>query len=383
MYGNGYGKTLHRRIAQPPQPIAKTPEKIAAGSLIEDIPMLDSLPKVRRRQALQLIAGATGAAILHACRPASNSSTDSSASSMSLSMGTLAWVGQVPIYIAQEKGFYTEEGLEFDLKIFGSTGDYNSAFLSNQLDSISPVSSEAVLLKSRGKDFKIVLVQDNSVGGDGILARNSIASIADFKGKKVAVDTSGVSYFFLLQVLKEAGLTKDDITAINTEASAAAAAFQSNNVDIAVTYAPYLKQAADAVKDGRIIYDSARMPTAISDLYLFDTAYIEANPKAVQAFVNGTMKGLKFLQDNPDEGIAIGAAGLDMEVADLSADLKGVKLPDKAANLQMLAQPDSDLYLAKALEELADFLLAEGQIESKPENLAALLDPRFIQASPL
>jgi NitT/TauT family transport system substrate-binding protein len=342
--------------------------------------MLDSFPKVRRRQALQLMAGATGAAILHACKPAA---TNSSTPSMSLSMGTLAWMGGVPIYIAQEKGFYAEEDLEFELKIFGSTGDYNAAFLSNQLDSISPVSSEAVLIKSRGKDFKIVLVQDTSVGGDGILARDSITSIADFKGQKVAVDTSGVSYFFLLQVLKEAGLSKDDIIAVNTEASAAAAAFQSNNVDIAVTYAPYLKQADDAVKDGRIIYDSAKMPTAISDLYLFDTAYIAANPKAVQAFVNGTMKGLQFFESNPEEGIAISAAALEMEPADLEADLKGVKLPDKETNLKMLAQSDSDLYLAKTLEEIADFLIAEGQIETKPENLAAVLDPQFIQASPL
>jgi NitT/TauT family transport system substrate-binding protein len=348
--------------------------------------MPDSFPKVRRRQALQLMAGATGAAVLHACKAtttATSADSSSAPTSMSLSMGTLAWMGQVPIYIAQEKGFYTEEGLKFDLQIFGSTGDYNSAFLSNQLDSISPVSSEAVLIKSNGKDFKIVLVQDNSVGGDGILARNSIASVADFKGQKVAVDTSGVSYFFLLQVLKEAGLSKDDIIAINTEASAAAAAFQSNNVDIAVTYAPYLKQAADAVKDGRIIYDSSKMPTAISDLYLFDTAYIEANPKAVQAFVNGTMKGLKYFQENQEEGITISAAALEMEPADLSADLKGVELPDKAANLAMLAQPDSDRYLAKTLEEIADFLLAEGQIEAKPENLADVIDPQFIQASPV
>jgi NitT/TauT family transport system substrate-binding protein len=344
--------------------------------------MPDSLP-IRRRQVLQMLAGASGAAVLHACKPSGNGSSSSSAPSMSMSMGTLSWLGQVPIYIAQEKGFYAEEDLAFELKIFGSTGDYNSAFLSNQLDSISPVSSEAVLLKSRGKDFKIVLVQDNSIGGDGILARNSIASIADFKGKKVAVDTSGVSYFFLLQVLKEAGLSKDDIIAINTEPSAAAAAFQSNNVDIAVTYAPYLKQAADAVKDGRIIYDSSKMPTAISDLYLFDTAYIKANPKAVQAFVNGTLKGLQFFKDNPEEGIALSAVKLETEPADLAADLKGLSLPDKATNLKMLAQPDSDLYLAKTLEELADFLLAEGQIESKPDNLADLLDPQFIQASPV
>ena len=351
--------------------------------------MTHSLSMIRRRHLLQILAGASGAAVLHACTPSSTNSSGESASegtsesgnAMSMTMGSISWVGQVPIYIAQDQGFYEEEGLDFSLRIFGAGGEYMSAFLSNQLDGVSPVSSEAIIMKAQGKDFKIVLVQDSSLGGDGILAKDSIASIADFKGKKVAVDTSGVSYFFLLQVLKEAGLSKDDITAVNTEPSAAAAAFQSNNVDIAVTYAPYLSEADEAVPDGRVIYDSSQMPTAIADLYLFDTAYIESNPEAVQAFVNATMKGLQYLQDNPEKGIAIGAAALEMEPEDLASDLKGFQLPDKETNLQMLAQPESDLYLATTLQELADFLLAEEQIETKLDGMDSLLDPQFIEAT--
>ena len=340
------------------------------------------LSKIRRRHLLQLLAGASGAALLNACNPSGQDSSQSG-TNMSMTMGSISWVGQVPIYIAQEKGFYEEEGLDFNLRIFGAGGEYMSAFLSDQLDGVSPVSSEAVIMKSQGKDFKIVLVQDSSLGGDGILAKESIGSIEDFKGKKVAVDTTGVSYFFLLQVLKEAGLSKDDITAVNMDPAAAAAAFQSDNVDIAVSYAPFLSQAAEAVADGRIIYDSSQMPTAIADLYLFDTAYIEANPEAIQAFVNATMRGLQYFQDNPEEGLEIGATALEMAPEDLESDLKGFQLPDKETNLAMLAQPDSDLYLATTLQELADFLLAEEQIIDPLTDTASMLDPQFIEASNL
>ena len=158
--------------------------------------------KMRRRHALQLLAGASGAALLHACgggtstdSTADDSSADSTEPTMSLALGTVPWVGQVPLYIAIEKGFFVDEGLDFTLNLFGSNGEYLSSFLSGQLDAISPVSSEAVVLKAQGKDYKIVLVQDNSVGGDGSLAKDSSASIEDFKGKEIAVDTAGVSYF--------------------------------------------------------------------------------------------------------------------------------------------------------------------------------------------
>ena len=346
--------------------------------------MPQPLFKIRRRRVLQLLAGASGAALLHACQTSGSSETSGSAASdelpYSLTMGSVPWVGQVPIYIAMEKGFFEEEGLDFSLNLFGSNGEYLSAFLSGQLPAISPVSSEAVLLRSQGKDYKIVLVQDNSVGGDGILARDGIESIEDFKGQKIAVDTGGVSYFFLLQVLKEAGLTKDDITVVNTDSAAAAAAFQSNNIDVAVSYAPYLQQAANDTPDGKVVYDSSSMPTAIIDLYLFDTAFVEENPETVQAFVNGALKGLAFLESNPEEALAISAEELEVTPEELANDLIGVTLPDAETNLQMLAQPDSDLYLAEPMEELSTFLLSEGQIEDAVTGFDELFDPQFVQA---
>lgn len=354
--------------------------------------MLSSF-KLRRRHALQLLAGASGATLLHACG-ANTASTDTStddastddastddASTMKMTMGTVPWIGQVPLYIAQEKGFYTELGLDLTLRNFGSSGEYMSAFASGNVDGLSPASTEAVTLQARGEDFKIVLIQDNSVGSDGILARNTITDIADFKGKKVAVDTAGVSYFFLLQVLQEAGLSKDDIIPIDMDPAAAATAFISNNVDIAVSYFPYLEQAEKEAENSRIIYDSSKMPTAIIDLYLFHTDYIAANPEAVQAFVNGTLKGLQFLQDSPDEGAKISATAIEIPPEEVTESLTGVTLPDKATNLEMLANAKSDLYVGKSLDELGSFLLAEGQIETKPEDASSIIDPQFVQAA--
>ncbi|MEM6596981.1 MAG: ABC transporter substrate-binding protein [Cyanobacteria bacterium P01_C01_bin.69] len=336
---------------------------------------------IRRRRVLQLMAGTAGSVMLHACN--GNTSGDASSDDsddLAMSMGTAPWVGQLPLYIAQEKGFFTEEGLDFELSIFGASGDYISAFASNNVNSVAPVSAEAILMASQGKDFKIVLVQDNSVGGDGILARDTIETIEDFKGKEIAVDTTGVSYFFLLQVLKEAGLTKDDITIVNADPASAATAFESGNVDIAVSYAPYLPATARAVDNGRVIYDSSKMPTAIIDLYLVDTAFIEENPAAIQAFVNAIFKGTQFMDDEPEEALAIGAKELEVTTEELEGDLKGVKIPSVEDNLNMLARPDSDTYLAEPLKELVTFLLDEEQIESDPGDVASLLYPQFVEA---
>ena len=328
-----------------------------------------------RRTAIKFFTGLISGIVLHsATAPIAN------ASKMKMTLGGVTWIGLTPFYIAQEKGFFTEGNLDVNLQIFSANTDYMSAFLAGRIDGcVSSVTSEIVLLAANDKDYKIVLIQDNSAGGDGILARNSIGSIADFKGKKVAVEQGAVGHFFLLQVLKENGLSEEDITIINADAATAAAAYQAGNVDIASTYAPFLSQANSAQPDGRIIYDSSKMPTAITDFYIFDRQYIESNPEAVEAFVAGIIKALNFLETNRDEAIAIAAAKLEVTPEALSADLEGIQLPNAETNIEMLTDSGSDIYILNSLNAMGDFLVSQGQIQTVPD-MAQFIEPKFIQS---
>ena len=322
-----------------------------------------------------LMAGLAGSFLLQGI-----SAPIAQSSEMEMSLGGVTWIGLTPFYVAQEKGFFTENGLDVNLQIFGANTDYISAFLANRIDgAISSVTSETVLMADKGKDFKVVMVQDNSQGGDGILARNSVATLADFKGKKVAVEQGAVGHFFLLQVLKEAGLTDKDITIINADAATAAAAYQAGNVDIASSYAPFLSQANEAQSDGRIIYDSSKMPTAIADFYSFGTEYISENPEAVQAFVDGIAKSLGFIETNREEAIAIAAAKLEVTPEALDADLAGIGLPNVETNLEMLTDASSDIYILNPLNAMGEFLVEQGQIKAIPD-MASYIDPTFVRS---
>ena len=328
-----------------------------------------------RRTAIKFATGLLGGLLLHKISPAKAQD-----SPMQMTLGGVTWIGLTPFYVAQEKGFFSDNNLEVNFQIFGSNTDYVSAFLAGRVDgAISSVTSETVLLAEKGKDFKIVMIQDNSAGGDGILARNSVASIADFKGKRVAVEQGAVGHFFLLQVLEEAGLTEEDITIINADASTAAAAYQAGNVDIASTFAPFLSQANQAQPDGRIIYDSSKMPTAITDFYIFDSEYLEANPEAVEAFVASIAKALDFIETNRDEAIAIAAPKLEVTPEALAADLEGIELPSVTKNIEMLTDSSSDIYIVNSLKAMGDFLAAQGQIQTVPE-MATFIEPKFIQS---
>lgn len=340
-----------------------------------------------RRQALWVITGLTGSLTLHACTQqtqtssltrAGQSTEAASTEPISASWGGVPWIGFVPLYIALEKGFFQEGGLKLDYKDFSGTTDANAAFGVGRLDGQATVTPEAVSLAAKRVDYRIIMAADNSLGGDGILARNSIADIKNFKGKQIAVEVGGVSHFFLLQVLKEAGLSGNDVKLINVTPDAAAAAYQAGRTDIAVTYSPFLQKANQAQKDGRIIYDTSKMPTAIVDVYLFNTKFIEANPDATKAFVQGIFKGMNFLETNKDEALAIAGKRLQLKPEEVEEQLKGVRLIDLPTNLEMLGNPQSDIYLLKHLNKLAQFLAAQKQIP-QVADVSQVLEPKFLK----
>lgn len=336
--------------------------------------------QLNRRHALWLLAGAAGGLALHGCTQTTPQADGaSSGESVSAAMGITTWIGNTNLYIAQGKDFFKENGLNLDIKTFSTVAEAFPAFTAGQIQVISPVTAEAVSLASKGTDFRIVAVMDTSLGADGILARNSVKDVADFKGRKVGVQSGGVGHFFLLQVLAEAGLSGKDITIVDMAPDAGAAAYKAGNIDIVYSYSPFLEEANAGQTDGRTIYDTSKMPTAIADVFAFRTDFVEQNPEAVQGFVAAIFKGLDLLKTNPSEGLAIAAEQLGVEPDELDVQLKGISLPDLASNVEMLGNPDSDLYLLKSLNSLATFLKDQGQIETIPD-LATVLEPKFVQA---
>jgi len=339
------------------------------------------LRPLTRRQALWFATGAIASAGLHACaKPPEPTAAGTTAAAIApITMGITTWIGNTPLYIGLEKGFFKELGLDLKLQVFQTVAAGFPAFLSGKLEGLAPVSSETVALAAQGSDFKIVLVEDTSVGADVIMARNSIASIKDFKGKKIGTELGGIGHFFVLQILAEAGLTEKDVTLVNLPPDTAAAAYQKGDIDISYSYSPFSDQALKAQKDGRVIYSSKQMPTAIADLYIFNSAFIQANPKAIAAFTAGNFKALEFLKTNPKEGLEIMAKQLKITPEELAEQLKGIQMPDVATNVAMLSDPNSPVSLLKPLNNLATFLKGQGKISTVPD-MAKYLDPQFVKA---
>lgn len=303
----------------------------------------------------------------------------STGASQPIRIGFNTWVGFGPFYIAQEKGFFAERGLNVELQRIEGTGDRRSALIAGRLEGMGSTVDDLVIGAAQGVEGKMVLGLDESIGADGILTTKEISEVADFKGKSVAVQPGFVSHFFLLYILDANGLTSKDITIVPMEPDKASAAFVAKEVDIAVTWEPHLSEVEKNRPDGKRFLTTLDYPGIIVDILIFRSDVVENRPDDVRAFVDAWYEAVDFLKTNPDEGNAIIAEAMDLAPADVGGMLSGVKFLGKEDNTKY-HDTTEQVNVFSIAETAARLWQAEGFID-KPVEVEGLIDTDFLEGS--
>lgn len=135
-----------------------------------------------------------------------------------------------------------------------------------------------------------IIVQDGS----------PIRSLADLKGKRVAVSKGSGSNFLLISALKKAGLTLADITPVYLEAPDGVAAFSSGSVDAWAIWDPFLatQQREHHV---RVIADGTDGIAIYNRFYVANTSFAKAHPDVLQAVFDTLHDTGRWVKAHPQE----------------------------------------------------------------------------------
>lgn len=302
-----------------------------------------------------------------------------SADAGSLKLAHSTWVGYGPFYIARDKGFFKDEGVDVELVIMEDTPIKMGALMAGQIDLVASTVDEFPIYMKPGKMLHYVLAVDNSKGGDGVVANKDITSIADLKGKKVAFEQGSVSQFFLNALLKDAGMTEADIEPVNMAATDAGVAFAAKQVDAAVTWEPALSQGAKS-EHGHMLLTSADKPGLITDVVATTAETAVEKKDDIAAFVRAWYKAVDYSRSNPDDANAIMAKGVGGWLEDpkvFAETLSGIEYLDKAKNIEFFGTAAAPGQIEKTLGAALDIWKSFGriQVEVKP---ADMIDYSFI-----
>jgi sulfonate transport system substrate-binding protein len=135
-----------------------------------------------------------------------------------------------------------------------------------------------------------IIVQDDS----------PIHSIADLKGKRVAVSKGSGSNFLLLRALASAGLTIKDIQVSYLEAPDGLAAFSSRHVDAWAIWDPFLA-AQERNAKVRVVADGSHGLTEYNRFYTATTRFVEKHPDVMQAVFDELRETGQWVKTHPQE----------------------------------------------------------------------------------
>ncbi|MFT4104472.1 MAG: ABC transporter substrate-binding protein [Lacrimispora sp.] len=136
---------------------------------------------------------------------------------------------------AIEQGYLEEEGITVKLTEFQDGPTIIAAMESGSID-IGYIGQGAHKLCIEGQ--ATIFALSHISNGDALIGGEGILSVEDLAGKKVAYSSGSSSEDILLNSLKKAGMTMDDIKAVDMDASAIVTAMLSGGVDACATWSP-------------------------------------------------------------------------------------------------------------------------------------------------
>jgi NitT/TauT family transport system substrate-binding protein len=283
-----------------------------------------------------------------------------------------------PHYIAMQKGFFKEEGLNVDMNTAQGSDKGAAALIAGTAD-ISLIGPETAIYIYNQKGEKTLKIFHQLTLKDGsfLLSRNKVDNFkwSDLAGKSIVGWRPGSSPQMVLnaKLLQEKVAKADVIT--NIASPAMTGAFTSGKGDYIQVFEPI---ASTLEKEGKAYY-AASLGQAFGAFpetaYVATSEYMKNNPETVQKFVNAVAKGTHWLSTASDDEIAEALKPF------FDGTPKDVIIQSIARYKKQDTWPAVPELTAEQFETLQQVLIENGVLkpEQKVANMENVVDMSFVK----
>jgi len=281
-----------------------------------------------KKRLVLLLAFVVLSVSLAACSGNKNDGKESAAPSggkelKQVSLGLMPYYDYAPWALADEQGFFEEEGIKLKSTMFPVEGNVAPALVNGSIDIGGFSDTPSITLASQFGDLRMISFL-NIFKGYAIIAdkdkgfktyeellketndpkQAAVEAGKQLKGKSI-VTTSGAAFYMVLeQALVNAGLTMDDVKVVDMEPDVGVSAFISGTGDF---YLGGLPQREKLQSEGysALISGEEIGPGAVSLAGLATTKkYLDANPDTIESMQKVWFKTMDYIQNNPDDAFA-------------------------------------------------------------------------------
>ena len=231
------------------------------------------------------------------------------------------WVGFAPALVAQDLGCYEAEGVTLDFRFEDDRANVMAAMERGDIDAdMRTVGEHQGRPRVPETPGTIIGTIDISVGGDGVLVDGSIASVADLKGKIIAIEPNIPARLLLQMELSKVGLSINDVELREIATADTIAVFSDRSIAAVGTYEPFLSQAVQIVTDRnpRVLVSSREEPDIIVDIITARDEALAENPGKFESLLRCVYRAVDYQPANPDEFAEMAAPYFGLTAADVT-----------------------------------------------------------------
>jgi NitT/TauT family transport system substrate-binding protein len=231
--------------------------------------------------------------------------------SETVKLGDLSAISNAAIYIAVEKGFFKEQGINSEISSFASAAKMVPALVAGELE-VSVGSASAGLFNAVAQEAPFRIVADKGQAREGfgfslltvrkdLVDSGQVKSFKDLKGKKIAILAKGnIQHYMVGKMAEEVGLTINDVELTFLNAPNQLTAFETKAIDAAYAVEPWAARFNE-----RGVAVPFRTPDQVKGLgpvqvgvIIYSGKFIKERRPVAQRWMNAYLKAAELFHKN-------------------------------------------------------------------------------------
>jgi aliphatic sulfonates family ABC transporter substrate-binding protein len=218
--------------------------------------------------------------------------------------------------VADRKGLFAKNGLEVEVLNFTTGKQCLDTVMGGAADIATTAEAPTTAAAMSGQKIAFLARTEYSYIKTLTATASGIGKFSDLKGKRIAFTAGTGGEVYTMELLKKAGLTKDDVTLVNLRPQDMVAALASGSIDAYGTWEPHISNGGKALGAKAALLDTKGVYAETFNIVVMQD-YLQKKPEVVKSFLKSLVEAEAWIKANPDEAITVVAEFVKMPVDDL------------------------------------------------------------------
>jgi len=282
--------------------------------------------------------------------------------------------------IAKQQGFFTQQGIDADIRVIESGSKAVSLMLNDEIDMSESTVFALVSNSFRRKDFRILTQVATAGNSNMIVARKDkgIRNIEDLMGKKVGVLKEGFTRYALDLMLLNANLNPKKVKPVFGETAQLYQLLLSGKLDAACLYGVWIDKASKNLKDNAAVFHDEKI-THVTIVHAGKSRNFEGRPDLYSGVLKAYIQAEEYVKKNPDAALKIVVDYLKLDMGNArklwKPQLVHVALEQSLVkDMENLAQWQIDMGIPKNVKipNYLDFIYFRSLTEVDPKRITII-----------